>query len=83
MLIERSPAAQRIVDGAMGLFAERGYAGTSVADIEQAAGLTPRASGTYRHSPSKKAVLEAGLAGAAPGHTGDKRTSLPGSGNCP
>jgi AcrR family transcriptional regulator len=42
-------------------FAARGYAATSVADIERAAGLTPRASGMYRHFPSKRAVLEAGI----------------------
>jgi AcrR family transcriptional regulator len=58
----RSPAAQRIVDAAMDLFAERGYAATTVAEIERAAGLTPRASGMYRHFASKQAVLEAGLA---------------------
>jgi len=45
----------------MELFATKGYPGTSVADIERAAGLTPRASGMYRHFPSKQAVLEAGL----------------------
>jgi len=46
----------------MDLFAERGYAATTVAEIERAAGLTPRASGMYRHFASKQAVLEAGLA---------------------
>jgi AcrR family transcriptional regulator len=59
---ERSAAAQRIVDEAMRLFGEKGYAATSVGDIEAAAGLTPRASGMYRHFPSKRAVLEAGIA---------------------
>jgi len=58
----RSPAAQRVVDAAMALFAERGYAATTVADIERTAGLTPRASGMYRHFGSKQAVLEAGIA---------------------
>src|SRR2546421_9024600 len=32
----------RILDAAMALFAERGYQGTTVGDIEQAAGLAPR-----------------------------------------
>jgi AcrR family transcriptional regulator len=59
---ERSAAAQRIVDEAMRLFGEKGYAATSVGDIEAAAGLTPRASGMYRHFRSKRAVLEAGIA---------------------
>ena len=40
---DRSAAAQRIVDEAMRLFGEKGYAATSVGDIEAAAGLTPRA----------------------------------------
>jgi AcrR family transcriptional regulator len=61
-MAERSAAAQRIVDQAMRLFGEKGYAATSVGDIEAAAGLTPRASGLYRHFPSKRAVLEAGIA---------------------
>jgi AcrR family transcriptional regulator len=59
---QRSAAAQRIVDVAMRLFGEKGYAATSVGDIEAAAGLTPRASGLYRHFRSKRAVLEAGIA---------------------
>lgn len=45
----------------MRLFGEQGYAATSVAQIEKAAGLTPGAGGLYAHFPSKKAVLEAGL----------------------
>jgi AcrR family transcriptional regulator len=53
----------RIVNAAMGLFAEKGYAATTVADIERAAGLQPRAGGMYRHFPSKVAVLAAGVRG--------------------
>jgi AcrR family transcriptional regulator len=51
----------RIVTAAIRLFAERGYLGTTVGDIEQAAGLSPRAGGLYKHFPSKEAVLEAGI----------------------
>jgi AcrR family transcriptional regulator len=64
---ERLPAPQepntreRIVSEAMRLFAERGYRGTTVGDIEQAAGLAPRAGGLYKHFPSKEAVLSAGI----------------------
>ena len=36
-----------------------GLRGDDVADIEQAAGLAPGAGGTYRHFPSKQAILEA------------------------
>ena len=46
---------------ALGLFAERGYHGTSVSDIEAAAGLSPRSGALYRHFPSKAAVLEAAM----------------------
>lgn len=45
----------------MHLFGERGFRGTSVAQIELAAGLTPGAGGLYHHFRSKEAVLDAGL----------------------
>src|SRR3954462_10304657 len=45
----------------MSLFAERGFRGTTVGDIEQAAGLAPRAGGLYKHFRSKEEVLEAGI----------------------
>ena len=49
----------RIVDAALALFAERGFRGTSVGEIEEAAGLSPRSGGLYKHFPSKEALLEA------------------------
>lgn len=45
----------------MRLFAERGFRGTTVGDIEHAAGLAPRAGGLYKHFRSKEEVLEAGI----------------------
>ncbi|MGQ0802388.1 MAG: TetR/AcrR family transcriptional regulator, partial [Actinomycetota bacterium] len=51
----------RLVAAGMRLFAERGFRGTTVGDIEAAAGLTPRSGALYRHFPSKQAVLDAGL----------------------
>jgi AcrR family transcriptional regulator len=45
----------------MRLFAQHGYAATSIAKIEAAAGLTPGAGGIYHHFPSKEAVLAAGI----------------------
>jgi AcrR family transcriptional regulator len=45
----------------MELFAERGYDGTSVADIQLAAGLTGGSGALYKHFASKEAVLEAGV----------------------
>lgn len=56
-----TPTRQRIVDAALDLFAEHGYHGTSVGDIEAAAGLSPRSGAMYKHFPSKEAVLEAAL----------------------
>jgi AcrR family transcriptional regulator len=52
---------ERIVDEAMHLFSEHGYAATSVAKIEAAAGLTAGAGGLYHHFKSKEAVLAAGI----------------------
>jgi AcrR family transcriptional regulator len=52
---------ERIVDEAMRLFSEHGYAGTSIAKIEAAAGLTPGAGGLYHHFKSKEEVLAAGI----------------------
>src|SRR5206468_10882630 len=51
----------RLLDEAMRLFGERGYAATSVAEIERSAGLTPGAGGLFHHFPNKEAVLEAGI----------------------
>jgi AcrR family transcriptional regulator len=48
---------ERIVSEALRLFAERGYAATSVAEIEAASGLSPGAGGLYRHFRSKEEVL--------------------------
>lgn len=43
------------------LFGQHGYAGTSIAKIEAAAGLTPGAGGLYHHFSSKEEVLAAGI----------------------
>lgn len=56
-----TPTRERIVDEAMRLFSEHGYAATSIAKIEAAAGLTPGAGGVYHHFASKEAVLAAGI----------------------
>ncbi|HEY2536076.1 MAG TPA: TetR/AcrR family transcriptional regulator [Solirubrobacteraceae bacterium] len=52
---------ERILDEAMHLFSENGYAGTSITKIEAASGLSPGAGGIYHHFPSKEAVLAAGI----------------------
>jgi AcrR family transcriptional regulator len=56
-----STTRERIVDEAMHLFSRHGYAATSIAKIEAAAGLTPGAGGIYHHFKSKEAVLAAGI----------------------
>jgi AcrR family transcriptional regulator len=57
----REPTRERIISEAMRLFAERGYRGTTVGDIEEAAGLAPRAGGLYKHFASKDEVVTAGI----------------------
>jgi AcrR family transcriptional regulator len=56
-----STTRERIIDQAMYLFGQHGYTATSIAKIEQAAGLTPGAGGLYHHFESKEAVLAAGI----------------------
>lgn len=56
-----TPTRDRILDAAMRLFGEQGYRGTSVAQIERAAGLTPGAGGLYHHFRTKEALLRAGI----------------------
>ena len=55
--------AERILDEAEGLFAERGYAGTTIRDVSAAVGI--RNPSLYNHFPSKDAlyaaVLERGI----------------------
>lgn len=51
----------RLIDAALHLFAERGFRGTTVGEIEEAAGLAPRSGALYKHFANKHAVLEAAL----------------------
>lgn len=55
---ETTSTHDRILDAAMRLFAERGYRGTSVGEIERAAGLAPRSGALYQHFDRKEEVLE-------------------------
>jgi AcrR family transcriptional regulator len=48
---------ERILLTSLGLFAQRGYEGTSVSDIAEALGMTKGA--LYRHYESKRAILDA------------------------
>jgi AcrR family transcriptional regulator len=56
-----APTRERILDAAVELFGRQGYAGTSVGEIESAAGLSPRSGALYKHFPSKRALLMAAV----------------------
>jgi AcrR family transcriptional regulator len=56
-----TPAAERLLDAAMRLFAEKGYERTTVGEIQEAAGLTFGSGALYKHFPTKEAVLAAGI----------------------
>jgi AcrR family transcriptional regulator len=47
----------RLLDAALELFARQGYAATSVAEIQEAAGLSPGSGALYKHFQSKNALL--------------------------
>src|SRR5947209_19467645 len=51
----------RLLAAGIRLFAERGFTGTTVGDIEAAAGLQPRRGAMYHHFPTKQALLEAAV----------------------
>jgi len=51
----------RILNEALRLFADNGYAGTSVASIEEAAGLSPHSGALYTHFGSKGQVMAAAV----------------------
>src|SRR5918992_1148197 len=48
---------ERLMSAAMELFAERGFDGTSVGEIERAAGLAPRSGALYQHFKGGKEEL--------------------------
>lgn len=51
----------RLLDTALALFASRGYAATSIAEIQKASGMSPGSGALYRHFRSKSDVLRAAL----------------------
>src|SRR2546430_12557852 len=58
---------ERILDAAMDLFAQEGFMGTTITDIERRVGPPARTGSLYRHLPSKEALLD-----QAAGHPGDR-----------
>jgi AcrR family transcriptional regulator len=61
MIVAEHSTRERLITESMKLFGAQGYAGTSVSDIEAAAGLSAGAGSLYRHFPSKEALLAAGI----------------------
>lgn len=59
MIVSTLSTKGRLLDAALRLFAEHGYAGVTVGQIEEAAGLRPRRGSLYNHFPSKEALLTA------------------------
>jgi AcrR family transcriptional regulator len=53
----RTDTRARLLVEAAGLFGDKGYAATSVADLESAVGLKPGSGGLYRHFSSKEELL--------------------------
>jgi AcrR family transcriptional regulator len=51
----------RLLAAALRLFAAKGYAATSVADIQRASGLAPGSGALYKHFASKRELLEAAV----------------------
>ena len=56
------PTRERILNAALDLFATQGFEATSTAQIERAAGLSPRSGALYKHFRSKDQLLEVALA---------------------
>ena len=56
------PTRERIIDAALELFATHGFEATSTAQVEKAAGLSPRSGALYKHFRSKDELLEVALA---------------------
>jgi len=52
----------RLLAAALKLFAAKGYAATSVADIQRASGLAPGSGALYKHFTSKRELLDAAVA---------------------
>lgn len=51
----------RLLDAAMRLFAERGFVGTTIGELEREAGLAPRSGAVYQYFASKEMLLYAAL----------------------
>src|SRR2546427_673682 len=80
-LAKSRPMRDQLVDAAIDLFSTKGYAATSVADIQTACGLTAGSGALYKHFSSKEELLRevlrrhaAGIAHLLPNPRGAHRT---------
>lgn len=62
MLTGPGRGRDRLLSAALRLFAAKGYAATSVADIQRESGLAPGSGALYKHFGSKRELLEAAVA---------------------
>lgn len=58
----RPKTRERILDAALDLFAEEGFRGTTISEIERRVGLAAGTGSLYRHFPSKEALLREAVA---------------------
>ncbi|MCL2730808.1 MAG: TetR/AcrR family transcriptional regulator [Actinomycetia bacterium] len=58
---ERKSTRDRILEAAMDLFAEDGFSGTTISEVERRVGLAAGTGSLYRHFPSKEALLRAAV----------------------
>jgi AcrR family transcriptional regulator len=61
MVVTSGSTRERLVSAAMRLFAEHGYAGTTVGQIEAVAGLAPRSGALYQYFKGKRDLLDAAV----------------------
>jgi AcrR family transcriptional regulator len=52
---------ERILDAAMDVFAEEGFRGATISEVERRVGLAAGTGSLYRHFPSKEALLQAAV----------------------
>jgi AcrR family transcriptional regulator len=60
--MSRTPKTrERLMDAALDLFAEQGFEGTTITEVERRVGLAPGTGSFYRHFPSKEELLRAAV----------------------
>lgn len=57
----RTKTRDRILDAALDLFADEGFGGTTISEVERRVGLAAGTGSLYRHFPSKEALLRAAV----------------------